>query len=165
MVPWIYDRICTSGAILACSALSAMTSLKKTMCYYGSIADFSSGKQLFTNNTIHVLMSGTIDESTWVSICWYLHWNILTPVQSRGIRNLFFMFQDKGRHWQNCKSNRRIRMCRCRNSRTSLFCWIYSVSWVMRCWISVKTSQWWFSCKYNIPIESCRVCISWLIGD
>lgn len=68
MVPWFYDRLCTSGAILACSALSAMTSLKKTICYYGSIADFSPGKQLFTNNTVHVLMSGTIDESTGVDM-------------------------------------------------------------------------------------------------
>ena len=62
----VFEKVCRHGAILACSALERMTSIKPTLCYYGYVDNIQQHKR-FNKNKIHFLLSGTIDESTGVA--------------------------------------------------------------------------------------------------
>lgn len=62
-ITWIYDRLCPDGALLACSALANMTSIRPVHCYYGA----TSTKVFDVKpNTapLSVLMAGTLNTDT-----------------------------------------------------------------------------------------------------
>ena len=62
-VTWMYDRLCPDGALLACSALAGMTSIRPVHCYYGSTSTKTS--QVTPNaNPQSVLMAGTLNADT-----------------------------------------------------------------------------------------------------
>lgn len=60
---WLYDRLCPDGALLACSALAKMTSIRPVHCYYGSTSgkkiEVRAGKMPWS-----VLMAGTLNTDT-----------------------------------------------------------------------------------------------------
>ena len=59
----IFDRICNGGAILACTALRDFTSIKPTLCYYGTTPDMAITPR-FQSDTVCALMGGTLNRET-----------------------------------------------------------------------------------------------------
>jgi glycosyltransferase involved in cell wall biosynthesis len=59
---YLYDGFC-GRALLACSALKELTSIRPTLCYYGTVFNFFSKCKLQSEN-ITVLMSGTLCHET-----------------------------------------------------------------------------------------------------
>lgn len=62
-ITWLYDRLCPDGALLACSALANMTSIRPVHCYYGS----TSTKEFEVKPSTlprAVLMAGTLNADT-----------------------------------------------------------------------------------------------------
>ncbi|KHT32711.1 glycosyltransferase [Pectobacterium carotovorum] len=64
IVPWLYDTFCKDGAILACSALSSMTRIEHTTCYYGTVSPVIRGNTVFDRNKVSILLSGSLSEDT-----------------------------------------------------------------------------------------------------
>ncbi|UUQ66754.1 glycosyltransferase [Pseudomonas fuscovaginae UPB0736] len=62
-ITWLYDRLCPHGALLACSALAAMTDIRPVHCYYGSTSKKAFGIRPATN-PLSVLMGGTLNADT-----------------------------------------------------------------------------------------------------
>jgi hypothetical protein len=59
----LYDRLCPGGALLACSALSAMTTVRPVHCYYG-VAERSESKTRWSAPVLSVLLGGTLANET-----------------------------------------------------------------------------------------------------
>ena len=59
----IFDKYCSSGALLACSALSKNTKIHPTLCYYGSVYSVSNIKYS-SKSKCTCLVSGTLSEDT-----------------------------------------------------------------------------------------------------
>lgn len=64
IVPRLYDSLCKDGAILACSALSSMTKIKHTTCYYGTVSPVLRKNTVFGRDSISILLSGSLSEDT-----------------------------------------------------------------------------------------------------
>ncbi|MCY9849364.1 glycosyltransferase [Pectobacterium jejuense] len=64
IVPWIYDTFCKDGAMLACSALSSMTKIEHTTCYYGTVSPVLRENTAFDGNQVSILLSGSLSEDT-----------------------------------------------------------------------------------------------------
>lgn len=64
IVPWLYDTFCKDGAMLACSALSSMTRIEHTTCYYGTVSPVIRGNTVFDRNKVSILLSGSLSEDT-----------------------------------------------------------------------------------------------------
>ncbi|MFJ5505375.1 glycosyltransferase [Pectobacterium carotovorum] len=64
IVPWLYDTFCKDGAMLACSALSSMTRIEHTTCYYGTVSPVIRGNIVFDKNKVSILLSGSLSEDT-----------------------------------------------------------------------------------------------------
>jgi glycosyltransferase involved in cell wall biosynthesis len=63
IVPAQFDRYCRDGALLACSALEAMTTVRPVRCYYGTaVGDVDMPRWL--TGRITCLMSGTLAPDT-----------------------------------------------------------------------------------------------------
>ncbi|NBF03351.1 glycosyltransferase [Pseudomonas sp. Fl5BN2] len=62
-IRWLYDSLCSQGALLACSALSGMTKIRPVLCYYGS-----TSARIFSVRPVEVrqsvLMAGTLNADT-----------------------------------------------------------------------------------------------------
>lgn len=58
-----FDRLCSDGALLACSALERVTKARPTLCYYGATFDTVPVARC-CNTELRVLMSGTIAPDT-----------------------------------------------------------------------------------------------------
>jgi len=58
-----FDTLCNGGAMLACSALAAMTRLSPTLCYYGTM-DPRAATPVWIGERITVLLGGTLARST-----------------------------------------------------------------------------------------------------
>ena len=58
-----FDRHCIGGALLACSALASMTSVRPVHCYYGTARGSGSAKH-WRPDGIKCLMSGTLSPDT-----------------------------------------------------------------------------------------------------
>lgn len=55
----VFDRLCSGGALLACSALSKWTDIRPTLCYYGTaVGDLSSKR--FCSERFTILMGGAL---------------------------------------------------------------------------------------------------------
>ena len=63
IVPAQFDRHCRDGALLACSALEAMTTVRPVHCYYGAAVDYVDVPRWQTDR-ITCLMSGTLAADT-----------------------------------------------------------------------------------------------------
>jgi glycosyltransferase involved in cell wall biosynthesis len=63
LLRWLYDALCSDGAMLACSALAKMTKLQPTLCCYGT---YEAGVRGWREPLlpINVLMGGTISVDT-----------------------------------------------------------------------------------------------------
>ena len=59
----VFDRLCNSGALLACTALADFTSIRPTLCYYGSAIGISSPNR-WTTEKVSVLMGGSLSPQT-----------------------------------------------------------------------------------------------------
>lgn len=59
----IFDRYCTNGALLACSALAMMTTIRPVYCYYGTAVGEPSVAR-WLSPRISCLMSGTLAPDT-----------------------------------------------------------------------------------------------------
>jgi glycosyltransferase involved in cell wall biosynthesis len=59
----LYDRLCAGGALLACSALSAMTTVRPVHCYYG-VAERSGSSVRWGTPELSVLLGGTLAPET-----------------------------------------------------------------------------------------------------
>ncbi|MBN3144812.1 glycosyltransferase [Pectobacterium brasiliense] len=64
IVPWLYDIFCKDGAMLACSALSSMTKIEHTTCYYGTVSPVIRENTVFDRNKASILLSGSLSEDT-----------------------------------------------------------------------------------------------------
>lgn len=64
IVPWLYDIFCKDGAMLACSALSSMTKIEHTTCYYGTVSPVIRENTVFDRNKVSILLSGSLSEDT-----------------------------------------------------------------------------------------------------
>ncbi|GKW30685.1 hypothetical protein PEC331060_38630 [Pectobacterium carotovorum subsp. carotovorum] len=64
IVPWLYDTSCKDGAMLACSALSSMTKIEHTTCYYGTVSPVIRETTVFDKNKVSILLSGSLSEDT-----------------------------------------------------------------------------------------------------
>ncbi len=62
-ITWLYDRLCPDGALLACSALSDMTTIRPVHCYYGSTSSKAFGVRSVEARQ-SVLMAGTLNADT-----------------------------------------------------------------------------------------------------
>jgi len=58
-----FDALCTDGVLLACSALSRMTRVATTLCYYGTI-EVQRNTPSWDEDRITVLLGGTLAQST-----------------------------------------------------------------------------------------------------
>ncbi|MCL6362844.1 glycosyltransferase [Pectobacterium carotovorum subsp. carotovorum] len=64
IVPWLYDTFCKDGAMLACSALSSMTKIEHTTCYYGTVSPVIRENNVFDRSKVSILLSGSLSEDT-----------------------------------------------------------------------------------------------------
>ena len=64
---WLFDQLCTGGALLACSALTAWTTLRPALCYYG-IVETSDVARDWHASALGVLMGGTLIADTGVDL-------------------------------------------------------------------------------------------------
>ncbi|MEQ9891066.1 glycosyltransferase [Pectobacterium aroidearum] len=64
IVPWLYDTFCKDGAMLACSALSSMTKIEHTTCYYGTVSPVLRENAVFGSDNVSILLSGSLSEDT-----------------------------------------------------------------------------------------------------
>lgn len=62
-----YDILCSSGALLACSALAAMTRIRPLQCYYG-IAQLSHHNARWQAGPVTVMLGGTLAPETGVDL-------------------------------------------------------------------------------------------------
>lgn len=62
-----FDRLCRSGALLACSALAKVTRVRPTQCYYG-IAISSLDENRWDDSSVNCLLSGTLESNTGAPI-------------------------------------------------------------------------------------------------
>ncbi|MES9857767.1 MAG: glycosyltransferase [Sedimenticola sp.] len=63
LVARLYDRLCSGGALLACSALADLTTARPVLCYYGtSVGEPSSIR--WQDKCVRVLMGGTLSIDT-----------------------------------------------------------------------------------------------------
>ena len=60
---WFFDVFCSSGALLACSALKSATRLRPTFCCYGTCESHTalSDQNIFP---VHILLGGTVSFDT-----------------------------------------------------------------------------------------------------
>ena len=63
----LYDRLCGGGALLACSALSAMTTVRPLLCYYG-VAERSASAARWSAPQLSVLLGGTLAAETGANL-------------------------------------------------------------------------------------------------
>jgi glycosyltransferase involved in cell wall biosynthesis len=63
----LFDALCTSGALLACSALANATSARPTLCYYGTAVSSYSATR-WRNADVQALLGGTLAPETGVDI-------------------------------------------------------------------------------------------------
>jgi glycosyltransferase involved in cell wall biosynthesis len=61
----LYDRLCSSGALLACSALSATTAARPVLCYYGT-AESSTPTSRWAADPVRAVLGGTLSPDTGV---------------------------------------------------------------------------------------------------
>lgn len=64
---WLFDQLCTGGALLACSALTAWTTLRPALSYYG-IVETSDVARDWHAPSLGVLMGGTLIADTGVDL-------------------------------------------------------------------------------------------------
>ena len=62
-----FDALCSGGALLACSALSEVTSLRPTHCYYGTVESQTSSAN-WRSPAITVLFGGTVSRETGAAL-------------------------------------------------------------------------------------------------
>jgi len=60
---WLYERVCSGGALLACSALAEMTDLRPVRCYYGAV-EGPGGEPEWTAPDLVVQLGGTVSRDT-----------------------------------------------------------------------------------------------------
>jgi hypothetical protein len=63
MVPWLFDRLCRGGALLACSALAGMTKVRPVHCYYGTAVGEASATR-WSSPCLTFLMAGSLMPET-----------------------------------------------------------------------------------------------------
>jgi glycosyltransferase involved in cell wall biosynthesis len=59
----LFDRLCSGGSLLACSALKNMTQLRPVACYYGSVPAYTHNIN-WSSPQLKVLLGGTISRDT-----------------------------------------------------------------------------------------------------
>lgn len=59
----LYDSICNHGALLACEALKKVTTVRPTLCFYGTVNDVAPVEKK-QDDELHILMAGTIEKDT-----------------------------------------------------------------------------------------------------
>lgn len=62
-VPRLFDRLCSGGALLACSALAGKTEVRPVHCYYGTAVDASTGTR-WSSPSLSFLMAGSLMPET-----------------------------------------------------------------------------------------------------
>lgn len=65
---WVYDRYCSNGALLACSALASRTAIRPIHCYYGSVSTPKVKYNSWLEPERHILMGGTLSADTGVNL-------------------------------------------------------------------------------------------------
>lgn len=68
LVRFCFDRLCTGGALLACSALESKTRVRPVMCYYGTTEKDTPPSQRWHKHSVTVLMSGTLAPETGANL-------------------------------------------------------------------------------------------------
>lgn len=63
VLPWLYDRFCSGGALLACSALAGMTKVRPVHCYYGTAVGEASATR-WSSPCLTFLMAGSLMPET-----------------------------------------------------------------------------------------------------
>jgi len=63
VINWIFDVFCTSGALLACTALESMTKLQPTICCYGT-CEVDAKTRAPSMFPVSVLFGGTVSTDT-----------------------------------------------------------------------------------------------------
>jgi hypothetical protein len=63
----LYDRLCSGGALLACSGLAAATSVRPVLCYYG-VAETSPALDRWSGTTVRAVLGGTLAPETGVGL-------------------------------------------------------------------------------------------------
>jgi glycosyltransferase involved in cell wall biosynthesis len=67
LMPKLFDRYFTNGALLACSALGEMTSVRPIHCYYGTVISCKDVPR-WQSDGIACLMSGTLTPATGATL-------------------------------------------------------------------------------------------------
>lgn len=93
LVARLFDKLC-SKAILACSTLSAVTSIRHTLCYYGTIPTLPMAPR-FQYKNLTVLMSGTLCHDTGCDLLIDAI-RILRQTDEPWVRNVRFEITGKG---------------------------------------------------------------------
>lgn len=63
MLSWLFDGLCSSGALLACQALESATKLRPTQCCYGT-SEIQPKQVNWNSLPITVLLGGTVSADT-----------------------------------------------------------------------------------------------------
>lgn len=63
LMPWLFDRLCSGGALLACSALASMTKVRPALCYYGTAVGNASAIR-WSSPSVTFLMAGSLMPET-----------------------------------------------------------------------------------------------------
>ncbi|MGR9013562.1 MAG: glycosyltransferase [Gammaproteobacteria bacterium] len=63
ILTWLFDALCSGGALLACQALEKSTTLRPTQCCYGTI-DSRSAMANWNLSPVTVLLGGTVSYDT-----------------------------------------------------------------------------------------------------
>lgn len=61
---WLYNRLCSDGTILACSALAMPEAKRPGLCYYGAVRQFRIAKSWQGKSRYKFLMGGTVSYET-----------------------------------------------------------------------------------------------------
>ncbi|NWA04468.1 glycosyltransferase [Pseudomonas gingeri] len=93
-ITWLYDRLCSDGALLACSALAQMTGIRPVHCYYGSTSTKKFEVKPGTNPRA-VLMAGTLNTDTGADLLIETV-RLLRQEKDEWARNLQFEVTGKG---------------------------------------------------------------------
>ena len=90
----MFEWLCKSGALLACSALEKKTRIRPVQCYYG-IASIKRPIKKLSRQKIHILMSGTISPATGADLL-LKSINIMRSGNNSWARNLCFEITGMG---------------------------------------------------------------------
>ena len=94
ILSWLYDTLCSGGALLACQALENATKLHPTLCCYGTSDTQSTSANWFLS-PVTVLLGGTVSDDTGAPLL-ISAITLLREKSPSWARNIRFIITGKG---------------------------------------------------------------------